>query len=194
MRFLIDSLESSTRVKTILVVILALFLLLSRPLGLAAQASGVERAGDVLQVAIPTLAFAGTIAFRDSEGTAQFLRSFLANIAATGALKGAIARERPDGSNDNSFPSGHTSAAFQGASFIHLRYGWARGLPAYAGATFVGFSRVYADKHYVSDVVAGAAPRNPELTPLHGSVRLRGGHPATDGGRFGVEMRLVVGF
>lgn len=124
---------------------------------LAAQSPSVRRAGDVLEVAIPALALAGTVGIRDSEGTAQFLKGFLTNVAATGALKLAIARERPDGSNDNSFPSGHTSAAFQGASFIHLRYGWGKGLPAYAAATFVGFSRVYADKHYVSDVVAGAA-------------------------------------
>ncbi|MCJ7630686.1 MAG: phosphatase PAP2 family protein [Longimicrobiales bacterium] len=180
--------------KTLLTGTLVLGLLLPNTSELGAQKSEVERAGDVLQVAIPALAFAGTVGLHDFDGTTQFLKSFLTTVAATGALKLTIARKRPDGSNDNSFPSGHTSAAFQGASFIHLRYGWAKGLPAYAGATFVGFSRVYADKHYVSDVVAGAALGTLSsllFTDRFGSVEVI---PATDGGRFGVEMRLVVGF
>ncbi len=56
-----------------------------------------------------------------------------------------------------SFPSGHASAAFSGASFIQKRYGWQYGIPAYLAASFVGYSRVEADQHYVEDVLAGAA-------------------------------------
>ena len=167
---------------------------LSGTTGLEAQESGVERTGDVLQVAIPAIAFAGTLAVRDSEGTIQFLKSFLTNFVSTGALKLVIARERPDGSNDNSFPSGHTSAAFQGASFIHLRYGWEKSLPAYAGAAFVGFSRVYADKHYVSDVLAGAALGT--LSSFLFTDRFETAEiiPVTGGGRFGLEIRVGLGF
>jgi len=69
----------------------------------------------------------------------------------------AIDKDRPDGSNSNSFPSGHTSAAFTGATFIHRRYGLNTALSAYAVASFVGFSRVHAQKHYWEDVIAGAA-------------------------------------
>ena len=72
-------------------------------------------------------------------------------------LKHTVRRERPDGSDTNSFPSGHTSASFQGASFIHFRYGLKYAIIPYLGAAFVGYSRVQADKHYVSDVLAGAA-------------------------------------
>lgn len=122
-----------------------------------AQEPGIEKAGDVAQIALPAAAFLGTIIAHDSEGTSQFLKSFLANMASTAALKLSIDRRRPDGSNDASFPSGHTSAAFQGAAFIHFRYGLGKALPAYALATFVGYSRVNAEKHYVSDVLAGAA-------------------------------------
>ena len=44
-----------------------------------------------------------------------------------------------------------------GATFLHRRYGRKFAIPAYAAATFVGYSRVQADKHFVIDVVAGAA-------------------------------------
>ena len=43
-----------------------------------------------------------------------------------------------------------------GAAFIHKRYGWKYSIPVYVGATFVGYSRVQADKHFVEDVIAGA--------------------------------------
>jgi len=109
----------------------------------------------VIQVLIPATAFASTLVLRDGQGTQQFLLGFATNLVATHGLKRLIDRDRPDGGT-HSFPSGHTSAAFQGASFIHLRYGAIYAVPAYAGAAFVGFSRVYADKHYVSDVVVGA--------------------------------------
>jgi len=44
-----------------------------------------------------------------------------------------------------------------GATFIHQRYGREYGVPAYVAATYVAYSRVQADKHFVEDVVAGAA-------------------------------------
>lgn len=53
--------------------------------------------------------------------------------------------------------SGHTSKAFTVAGFIHKSYGWKYSIPACIGAVFVGYSRVKADKHFVEDVVAGAA-------------------------------------
>lgn len=46
--------------------------------------------------------------------------------------------------------------AFSGASFLQKRYGWEYGLPAYAAAGFVGWSRVNSDEHDTADVVAGA--------------------------------------
>ena len=110
----------------------------------------------MVQVLIPATALVTTLVLRDGQGTRQFLLGFGTNLVATHGLKALTGRERPDASNHRSFPSGHTSAAFQGASFIHLRYGAIYAVPAYAGAAFVGFSRVYADKHYVSDVVFGA--------------------------------------
>lgn len=121
----------------------------------AASADGVERAGDVLQIVLPVTAYGLTVAFDDFEGARQLTRSLLTTLTATVVLKYAVDAQRPDGGGQ-SFPSGHTAAAFAGASFIQLRYGWRLGIPAYAAASFVAWSRVDAGRHHVEDVVAGA--------------------------------------
>lgn len=74
----------------------------------------------------------------------------------TSGLKAAISEERPDGSDDKSFPSGHTSISFAAAATLHKRNGWEVGIPAHAAAAFVGLARVKAKKHFVHDVIAGA--------------------------------------
>ncbi|WP_019673937.1 phosphatase PAP2 family protein [Psychrobacter lutiphocae] len=119
--------------------------------------SDIETAGDIVMVAIPALAYGSTFYMDDAEGRNQFYKSFATNAVATYGLKKAIDRERPDHSDNDSFPSAHTSIAFQGASFIHKRYGFEYSIPAYVGATFVGYSRIDADKHHTTDVLAGAA-------------------------------------
>lgn len=56
-----------------------------------------------------------------------------------------------------SFPSGHTSLAFQTATSLALySRKWYVIVPAYAWACGVGYSRMYLGVHYPSDVVAGA--------------------------------------
>ncbi|MBF0195251.1 MAG: phosphatase PAP2 family protein [Magnetococcales bacterium] len=122
----------------------------------ALASDGVETTGDILQVLIPTAGLVTTRYLDDDEGSIQFLKSFGATFVTTQLLKYTVDKKRPNGS-DRSFPSGHTSAAFQGASFIQMRYGWKYGIPSYLGAAFVGYSRVETDHHYVIDVIAGAA-------------------------------------
>jgi len=121
----------------------------------AQAASDVEVAGDILQVLIPSVGFGATLYLDDDQGRDQFLQSFASTVVVTQVLKYSINRERPNGGSQ-SFPSGHTSAAFHGAAFIHARYGLSYGIPAYIGAAFVGYSRVASNKHYNSDVFAGA--------------------------------------
>ena len=86
----------------------------------------------------------------------DFLVSFLRMEVTTYALKYAIDADRPNGGSQ-SFPSGHTAAAFMGAEFIRKEYGWQWGVPALAAASWVGYTRVRSDNHYWRDVIAGAA-------------------------------------
>lgn len=120
------------------------------------HADGIRTAGDILQVALPATALGMTLSEPDRTGTQQWVESFVTTTVVTHTLKHAIDRERPNG-GDLSFPSGHTSAAFHGAAFIHRRYGDTYAVPAYVLAAFVGYSRVHAGVHYWSDVAAGAA-------------------------------------
>jgi hypothetical protein len=73
------------------------------------------------------------------------------------ALKFTVQRERPDGSNDVSFPSGHAAGGFAAAWVLARHYGWKAGIPAYLGATYIAVARVHDNKHYLSDVTFGAA-------------------------------------
>ena len=67
--------------------------------------------------------------------------------------------QRPDASGFNSFPSGHTTTAFAAAEFLRQEYKdvspW-YGIAGYTAATATGILRMYNNKHWVSDVVAGA--------------------------------------
>ena len=66
---------------------------------------------------------------------------------------------RPDGSNDHSFPSGHTVTAFMTATMLAKEYGhkspWI-GIGAYSVATATGLMRMANNKHWLSDVLTGA--------------------------------------
>ena len=137
-------------------VLLLCLVLTSHPRPLYA-AEPEETAGSVVAVLIPSVAYGATFKLEDKEGRNQFYKSFFTNIAVTWTLKQTISKTRPNGEDDESFPSGHSSVAFQGAAFIHKRYGWKYAVPAYLGSTFVAWSRVESDNHYVVDVVSGAA-------------------------------------
>ena len=79
------------------------------------------------------------------------------DLAIVYGLKYATQRERPDGSNNLSFPSGHAADAFVVATVFSHYYGWKWGVPLYAAAGLIAVSRVEKGKHWPSDVAAGAA-------------------------------------
>jgi PAP2 superfamily len=95
--------------------------------------------------------------FRDR--TIIFAMSNIISTVLVKPIKYATKVIRPDGSSDNSFPSGHTTTAFVNAEFLRQEYKdispW-YGIIGYAAATATGALRVYNDRHWVSDVVAGA--------------------------------------
>jgi hypothetical protein len=83
-------------------------------------------------------------------------QGFVVNGVVTAGMKATFSRTRPDGSNDVSFPSGHTSMSFMWATVLSRNYGLKVGIPAYAVAGYVGASRLQENAHHMSDVVAGA--------------------------------------
>ena len=76
------------------------------------------------------------------------------------ALKAMIKEERPDHSDNKSFPSGHAAMAFAAARSIDKEFRqdniWIP-IVGYAAATAIGIERVASDRHHWYDVVAGAA-------------------------------------
>lgn len=76
------------------------------------------------------------------------------------SMKHSINRTRPDGSANNSFPSGHTATAFMAATIMHREYGLTRSplysIGGYTVATATAFSRQLNNRHWLSDVLAGA--------------------------------------
>jgi membrane-associated phospholipid phosphatase len=72
----------------------------------------------------------------------------------TQALKFSVRRVRPDRSNRQSFPSGHSSNAFTVAAVAAHHYP-KLAIPAYGLATYIAVSRLASNKHHVSDIVAG---------------------------------------
>ena len=96
-------------------------------------------------------------------------------------MKGFIGRARPymnvddpqnyewmrgfrEGSDYRAFPSGHTISAFAAAATVtsemkrwYPRSQWIVGPIMYGGAAAVGWSRMYDNKHWASDVITGAA-------------------------------------
>jgi hypothetical protein len=72
-------------------------------------------------------------------------------------IKFAVGRERPDGSDHQSFPSGHAAITFATATVIERHLGWRKSVLAYAIASYVAMSRIHDDRHFLSDVVFGAA-------------------------------------
>lgn len=75
------------------------------------------------------------------------------------SLKSITKVQRPDGSSNNSFPSGHTATAFSGAEFLWQEYKdvniW-YGISGYIVATGTGLFRIYNARHWLSDVAMGA--------------------------------------
>lgn len=121
-----------------------------------APADTVETLGTIGSIALPVSGLVAATAHKDGKGAWQLVEAYGVAMAVVYALKPTIDRERPDGGGQ-SFPSGHTASAFAGTAFLQRRYGWSHGVPAYVVATFVGYSRVEAERHWTSDVIAGGA-------------------------------------
>ncbi|WP_062544314.1 phosphatase PAP2 family protein [Rufibacter tibetensis] len=127
-----------------------------------------------IQATFATMFTVGALAKRPKmkEAAIVGLGSFYLNALATDKLKKTFQRHRPSSTNDShlfegpngdgqntSFPSSHTSNAFAAATAIASVYQDNHWVPqaAYGLATLVGLSRINDNKHWASDVLAGAA-------------------------------------
>ncbi|UII20036.1 phosphatase PAP2 family protein [Fulvivirga ligni] len=96
--------------------------------------------------------------FRDR--TFIFVKANVLALAIAFPLKGLTKVRRPDDSNSASFPSIHTTQAFVGATFMHKELGYKSvwySIGGYTVATATGVYRILNNKHWLSDVLVGAA-------------------------------------
>ena len=127
-----------------------------------ANASAHTNAETVIQF-VPGAAYWGmgavgvTCKYNFAERTVIGATALVANTALTELLKCTISSERPDGSNQNSFPSGHAARAFLGAELLRMDYGSWIGAGGYAMAIGVGAMRMTHDRHRWTDTAGGAA-------------------------------------
>ena len=89
---------------------------------------------------------------KDRKKLKKFLFSYLITMLLVFLLKNFVGRERPNGLDTESFPSGHSAAVFSALNFVSEKY-----IRYYVFISFlVIISRVYLGDHYMSDALSGA--------------------------------------
>jgi len=128
--------------------------------------SGISRIGDLYGYPWGYIGAVGLVTLTGVTSRQPFQKTFsdvellgeaiITEGIIVGLVKEILHRQRPNGANFHSFPSGHTSGSFTLAACLDEIYGKKVGIPAYAMAAFVASSRINDNKHYLSDVVTGA--------------------------------------
>lgn len=96
---------------------------------------------------------------RFKERTIILAMSYATMAALVNSMKYTFREKRPDAETRNSFPSGHTATVFMGAEFLYREYKDVSpciGYAGYAVAFTTGYLRIYNNRHYLNDVIAGA--------------------------------------
>jgi membrane-associated phospholipid phosphatase len=91
----------------------------------------------------------------------DLIEATLLSEGITELIKVSVRRERPirdDGTRASgfAFPSGHAAGTFAAATVLQQHLGWKWAVPTYTIASYVAMSRLVDDRHWASDVVAGA--------------------------------------
>lgn len=123
-----------------------------------------SRYGDWLGQLIPNVLYTAGMGiagyYKDPHGYDRAIGMFKATAYAstvTTILKYTAREPRPyDHNVKNSFPSGHTTTAFAFSGYVAAEHGWGWGAPALLGSTFIGYSRINDNRHWLHDVFAGA--------------------------------------
>ncbi len=85
------------------------------------------------------------------------LEAFVINGVFVEGLKYATQRKRPNGGDNMSFPSGHAAVTAAFSASVSEMYDWNPwiAVPLYLTTAYVGYSRIQAQEHFLSDVIAG---------------------------------------
>lgn len=129
-----------------------------RPMGEA------SRFFDLMGQLVPNAIYAGAMYWnykstgseRSYNRSSAMFKASIYSSSVTTLLKYSVREKRPSGKSRNSFPSGHATTAFAFASVVGVEHGLAWGIPAYAIAGGVAYSRLNDNMHYTHDVLAGA--------------------------------------
>ncbi|PAF43304.1 phosphatase PAP2 family protein [Helicobacter sp. 11S03491-1] len=133
----------------------------------ARKKDAFEIYGDIFQF-LPAMAAVYSLTQKDYKGLGYLAIGTGSVLATTFAIKYSFVgisknhpnwakiSQRPNNGSYDGFPSGHTASAFSAAGFMQRRYGWQWGVPTTILATLVGISRITAQRHTVTQVIAGA--------------------------------------
>ena len=86
----------------------------------------------------------------------DIIRAQIVAQALVHGIKISVQRDRPTG-DCCAFPSGHATSAFAAASVLERHFGYRGSWPALVVASYVAASRLVDNRHFLSDVIFGAA-------------------------------------
>ena len=128
---------------------------------MAGKTFGIEdvwaRFGDAGRFALIFGALALPLRRRHRDAGFDALTAILASSATCKAIKPLVPQRRPNGEDNNSFPSQHAAECFAAGLALRQFFGEPAGVAGAGAATLVAMSRLFARKHRAIDVVSGIA-------------------------------------
>lgn len=141
------------KLRRILVLVLSLFTVRA-----SADMGSKEWISNIIAFGIPLGGYALAHRKGDDEGKRQWANNTAAEVFANSTARILFDQtdlgERPNGKRFG-FPSGHMGFVTSGTAFLHLRYGWEYGLPAFLLSGYVAYERLDRDYHQWRDIIAG---------------------------------------
>lgn len=119
--------------------------------------NGVQLGADIAQYAIPISAGLVALSEGDQEEVVYLILLAIVQKVELVILKYCFPKERPNGKNMKSFPSGHSAAVFLAVGFLSSKYGVTPlTIMTIFAATVVAYSRNATKDHWPVDVLAGS--------------------------------------